>query len=150
MLPYTLILLMACYVTMAYSLPATATPASILSVATPAIAPRLDPEDLDAAPVNLKDDSPTTTIMASSANIAPRQQSIPPYTPIVTPAPDQDAQLASLGYYQTTYYACNTIDGKERCGWHIPVMKAGARKIGEKTEVVVGLIAGLVIFWILL
>ncbi|KAH6897332.1 hypothetical protein B0T10DRAFT_455198 [Thelonectria olida] len=51
------------------------------------------------------------------------QQSIPPYTAIVTAAPTQDEALASLGYYQTTYYECRTRDGHEHCGWHIPVRK---------------------------
>ncbi|KAF5639602.1 hypothetical protein F25303_7397 [Fusarium sp. NRRL 25303] len=68
------------------------------------------------------------------------------FNPPVTAAPDQAEQLASMGWAQTTYYECKTRDGKERCGWHIPVYKAGAE--GRQAEivhwkVVVGIALGL-------
>ncbi|EFY91162.1 hypothetical protein MAC_02833 [Metarhizium acridum CQMa 102] len=67
----------------------------------------------------------------------------PAYTPIVTPAPDQDAVLASQGYRQVTYYTCNTIAGNEHCGWHVPVVKAqGVRRDSATVWVVVGCLAG--------
>ncbi|KHN94864.1 uncharacterized protein MAM_07283 [Metarhizium album ARSEF 1941] len=67
----------------------------------------------------------------------------PAYTPIVTPAPDQDAALASQGYKQLTYYACNTVAGSEHCGWHLPVVKAqGVRRDSATVWLVVGCLAG--------
>ena len=143
-------------ITLVYGLPATTTLDSISSGATSASLPRQNlekhasnPEPTSAELSDHESTSPTVTI-PTGGEIVVRQQSIPPYTPIVTPAPDQDAKLSSLRYYQVTYYTCNTIGGKESCGWHIPVMEAGAAKIGERTEVVLGVIIGLVIFWILL
>ncbi|CEJ80590.1 hypothetical protein VHEMI00766 [[Torrubiella] hemipterigena] len=52
--------------------------------------------------------------------------SIPAYTPIVTPAPDQAAILSKMGYKQETYYSCNTFDGQQHCGWHVPIVQAVA------------------------
>ncbi|KAM4057450.1 hypothetical protein HRG_010813 [Hirsutella rhossiliensis] len=52
----------------------------------------------------------------------------PPYVPIVTPAPDQDAVLARQGLRQETYYACNTVGGdgaSAHCGWHVPLVRTG-------------------------
>lgn len=154
MLPYTWIIFLACCVTFAYGLPATTTPAP---ETTPTAISRLDIGDIIPALECLRTGfqnpehaSPTASVTTPSANIVARQQTIPAYTPIVTPAPDQAEKLASLGYYQTTYYACNVVGGKELCGWHIPIMKAGAGRIGERTEVLLGLVLGLVIFWILL
>lgn len=156
MLPYTLTLLLVWYITTAYGLPASPTPTSILSEVTPTSIP--DPSLENVVPAlgqlrsgipGIENASPTAT-KTSHEEVVARQQTIPAYTPIATPAPDQDEKLASLGYYQTTYYACHTRDGRESCGWHIPIMKAGAGRIGEKTEVLLGLVIGLVIFWILL
>ncbi|KPM40233.1 hypothetical protein AK830_g6322 [Neonectria ditissima] len=108
-LPYTLIA--ACLASTATALPATTTRG------TPAVATHNTP-------------SATGTSAGSSAHLRPRQSSPeddpPPYVPIVTAAPTQDAALASLGYYQTTYYECHTRGGEEHCGWHIPVVKDNA------------------------
>lgn len=70
----------------------------------------------------------------------PAEPTTPAYTPIVTPGPDQDKILSSMGYYQTTFYTCNTYpSGQEHCGWHVPVLKAeGAR---TETGVVVMVVA---------
>ncbi|KAF5019545.1 hypothetical protein F66182_8438 [Fusarium sp. NRRL 66182] len=68
------------------------------------------------------------------------------FNPPVTAAPTQSEALASLGWQQTTYYECRTRDGRERCGWHIPVYKAGAEgRRGEIVgwKVVVGIALGL-------
>ncbi|GKU03706.1 unnamed protein product [Fusarium langsethiae] len=68
------------------------------------------------------------------------------FNPPVTAAPDQAEKLASMGWRQTTYYECKTRDGKERCGWHIPVYKAAAEgRRGEIVgwKVVVGIALGL-------
>lgn len=63
-----------------------------------------------------------------------------PYEPRVTAPPEQDAELASMGYYLTTYYECRTRGGNEHCGWHVPVMKAGADKEGAGLGFVVGIV----------
>ena len=68
------------------------------------------------------------------------------FNPPVTAAPDQAEKLASMGWAQTTYYECKTRDGKERCGWHIPVYKAAAQGRREEIvgwKVVVGIALGL-------
>ncbi|OAA34608.1 hypothetical protein NOR_08366 [Metarhizium rileyi] len=76
-------------------------------------------------------------------HVGRRDASIPAYTPIVTPAPDQEAVLASQGYKQETLYTCNTIGGNEHCGWHIPIVKAqGARRDSAIVWLVVGCLAG--------
>lgn len=67
---------------------------------------------------------------------------MPQYTPIVTPAPDQDAVLASQGYKQLTFYTCNTVGGEEHCGWHIPVVKAEGVRSSGVVWMVVGCLAG--------
>ncbi|TFB07538.1 hypothetical protein CCMA1212_001313 [Trichoderma ghanense] len=67
------------------------------------------------------------------ASPASEPLSVPPYKPIVTPPPDQDAQLAKMGYSMTTFYTCDTVGGKEHCGWHVPVLKADAPT--RKTDV---------------
>ncbi|CAM1509399.1 Fc.00g031380.m01.CDS01 [Cosmosporella sp. VM-42] len=109
------------------------------------------PSNLGAAlselPNLLPTTKPTTTATATASigeddELLARQQTIPAYTPIVTPAPDQDEQLASLGYYQQTYYTCNTIGGNEHCGWHIPVVKAAAGRVGGRVGAVLGVAAG--------
>ncbi|KAK7416902.1 hypothetical protein QQZ08_011843 [Neonectria magnoliae] len=106
-LPYTLIAVYWASTTAA--LPATTTPATSTTTAA------------QGTP------SPTNP---TSGHLRPRQSSPeddpPPYEAIVTAAPTQDAALASLGYYQTTYYECRTRGGKEHCGWHIPVLKDSA------------------------
>jgi len=75
----------------------------------------------------------------------------PPYRPIVTPPPDQAERLASMGYRQETFYTCNTIGGKEHCGWHNPIVAAadaaparrGGRAAGTGAVVAaVGCLAG--------
>ncbi|KAM0353019.1 hypothetical protein ACHAPU_001905 [Fusarium lateritium] len=68
------------------------------------------------------------------------------FNPPVTAAPTQEEELASLGWKQTTYYECKTRDGKERCGWHIPVYKAAAQGRGGEIvgwKVIVGIALGL-------
>ncbi|KAK1247569.1 hypothetical protein MKX07_002478 [Trichoderma sp. CBMAI-0711] len=67
------------------------------------------------------------------ASPASEPLSVPPYKPIVTPPPDQDAQLAKMGYSMTTFYTCDTVGGQEHCGWHVPVLKADAPT--RKTDV---------------
>lgn len=47
----------------------------------------------------------------------------PPYAPVVTPPPDQDARLAGQGYRQDTYYTCRTVAGSAHCGWHVPLVR---------------------------
>ncbi|KAL7805731.1 hypothetical protein V8C26DRAFT_424535 [Trichoderma gracile] len=67
------------------------------------------------------------------ASPASEPLSVPPYKPIVTPPPDQDEQLAKMGYSMTTFYTCDTVGGQEHCGWHVPVLKADAPT--RKTDV---------------
>jgi hypothetical protein len=81
------------------------------------------------------------TLLAAERRDAP----VPEYTPIVTPAPDQEAVLASQGYKQLTFYSCNTIAGSEHCGWHVPVVKAQAvtsRRDSGTVWMVVACLAG--------
>ncbi|KAK7402440.1 hypothetical protein QQX98_011801 [Neonectria punicea] len=112
-LPYTLIAMYLASTTAA--LPATTTPATPTTTAA---------QDTP---------SPTDPTIQHSANLQPRQSNPeddpPPYEAIVTAAPTQDEALASLGYYQTTYYECRTRGGKEHCGWHIPVLKDSAAAV---------------------
>ncbi|UNI21236.1 hypothetical protein JDV02_007245 [Purpureocillium takamizusanense] len=76
--------------------------------------------------------SPTTTTTTQSSGpvFSPLHQRDdappPPYQPIVTPPPDQAERLASMGYRQETFYTCNTVGGREHCGWHNPVVVAAA------------------------
>lgn len=76
--------------------------------------------------------APTQTVHARACAVTARQdtnyneQNPPPFNPPVTAAPTQEEALASLGWKQSTYYECRTRGGQERCGWHIPVYKAGA------------------------
>ncbi|KAK0387477.1 hypothetical protein NLU13_5789 [Sarocladium strictum] len=76
-------------------------------------------------------------------------EGIPPYTAIVTAAPNNDAALASQGWYQTTYYECRTRGGEEHCGWHVPVrqMAGGQRAIerGGMVCTVIAVVLGIVI-----
>ncbi|KAJ6437253.1 acyl-CoA dehydrogenase family protein [Purpureocillium lavendulum] len=58
----------------------------------------------------------------------------PPYRPIVTPPPDQADRLASMGYRQETFYTCNTIGGREHCGWHNPIVAAADAAPGRRTR----------------
>ncbi|QUC23432.1 uncharacterized protein UV8b_07673 [Ustilaginoidea virens] len=67
----------------------------------------------------------------------------PGYTPVATPPPGQDAALASLGYKQETYYTCNSVGGREHCGWHVPIVKAqGVRRDSGTVVAVVACLAG--------
>ena len=75
--------------------------------------------------------------------------SIPPYTAIVTAAPNNDAALASLGWYQTTYYECRTRGGEEHCGWHVPVRKSGALGRGDGRRDMVRMMGLAVVFSVL-
>ncbi|KAK1997341.1 hypothetical protein LX36DRAFT_711700 [Colletotrichum falcatum] len=50
--------------------------------------------------------------------------SLLPAAPGVTPRPEPN--LAEMGYYQTTYYACVTQEASVHCGWHRPIMVAPA------------------------
>ncbi|KAF4946583.1 hypothetical protein FSARC_14171 [Fusarium sarcochroum] len=93
---------------------------------------------------------PDTTINPDDALLIERQErnnaNPSVFNPPVTAAPTQAEALASLGWEQTTYYECKTRGGKERCGWHIPVYKAGAEgRRGEIVgwKVVVGIALGL-------
>ncbi|KAK2599020.1 hypothetical protein QQS21_005486 [Conoideocrella luteorostrata] len=68
---------------------------------------------------------------------------VPEYTPVVTPPPNQDAALASMGYKQLTYYTCNTVGGNEHCGWHVPIVKAqGVKRDSGTVWIVVVSLAG--------
>ncbi|KAL7933095.1 hypothetical protein V8C35DRAFT_304908 [Trichoderma chlorosporum] len=64
-----------------------------------------------------------------------------PYKPIVTPPPDQDAQLANMGYSMTTFYTCDTIGGQEHCGWHVPVLKADGPTTRTDVRVVLAVVS---------
>ncbi|KYK54038.1 hypothetical protein DCS_05992 [Drechmeria coniospora] len=70
---------------------------------------------------------------------------IPPYTPIVTPSPDQSAILAAYSFRQETYYECRTRDGAEHCGWHIPLVKAEAGGPGLGTVASTGAVVAAVL-----
>lgn len=101
------------------------------------------PQDSNQASVVQRHELPTTSQQAlptQELQQVPTQADTPAYTPIVTPGPDQDKILSSMGYYQTTFYTCNTYpSGQEHCGWHVPVLKAeGAR---TETGVVVMVVA---------
>ncbi|KAF7547869.1 hypothetical protein G7Z17_g7446 [Cylindrodendrum hubeiense] len=117
MLPYTIMAL--CLANIAAALPATTTPTSTVTTT------ELAPLPTETNPENL-----------STGHLQPRQSNPeddpPPYVAIVTAAPTQDAALASLGYVQTTYYACQTRDGTAHCGWHIPVMKAASAGVARR------------------
>lgn len=70
------------------------------------------------------------------------QQPPPAYTPVVTKSPSDQAAFLSKGLRQTTFYACRTADnGKEHCGWHVPIVQAAAtaRKTTE-TGIVVAVV----------
>ncbi|RSL97181.1 hypothetical protein CEP52_011050 [Fusarium oligoseptatum] len=92
--------------------------------------------------------SPTRTEHARACAVTARQntnyneQNPPPFNPPVTAAPTQEDALASLGWKQSTYYECRTRGGQERCGWHIPVYKAGAVERGSNLGL---LVAGVVV-----
>ncbi|PTB68423.1 hypothetical protein BBK36DRAFT_1795 [Trichoderma citrinoviride] len=75
------------------------------------------------------------------ASPASEPLSIPPYKPIVTPPPDQDAQLAEMGYSMTTFYTCDTVGGQEHCGWHVPVLKADAPTRRTDVRVVLAVVS---------
>lgn len=123
-LPYMVALI---FLTLAAALPASTTTPSTAMVTTPAA--MLVPTQ-------------AVHVLAQQQ----QQQQPPPYDPVVTAAPGQDAALASLGYYQTTYYACNTIGGSEHCGWHVPILEvsgAAERGCGSwRVVVVVMVVAG--------
>lgn len=90
--------------------------------------------------IDQNEDKFPETVPVTAAEVAPA------YTPIVTPAPNQDALLAGKGYQQITYYSCTTRraqqqqrrqdapptsgdstseedDVVEHCGWHVPLVK---------------------------
>ena len=160
MLPYTTtittILAWFIFTTATLAMPAFTTPTTVPRLSTSSYERNANalPSDLGVAlsqlPKLLPTTKPTntstttTTTAAADEELLARQQTIPAYTPIVTPAPDQAEQLASLGYYQQTYYTCNTIGGNEHCGWHIPVVKAAAGRVGGRVGVVLGVAAGVV------
>jgi hypothetical protein len=58
----------------------------------------------------------------------------------VTAAPNNDAALASQGWYQTTYYECRTRGGEEHCGWHVPVRQIAGGQRSRGREGVVGMV----------
>ncbi|KAG9255700.1 uncharacterized protein F5Z01DRAFT_673001 [Emericellopsis atlantica] len=73
----------------------------------------------------------------------------PAYTPIATPAPNQDEVLRSKGFYQTTVYKCQTRrDGDEKCGWYTPILKAEARR-ELSMGVVLGTVSGAALIFVL-
>lgn len=65
----------------------------------------------------------------------------PDHKPTATVPRDQAAFLASKSHQQTTYYRCPPNGGEERCGWHVPVVKAEAPR-GVDTGVVVAAVFG--------
>jgi hypothetical protein len=109
----------------------------------------LPTQTLEAQPApTLSHSLPDTTSMPDSLEERQERNNANPsvFNPPVTAAPDQAEKLASMGWRQTTYYECKTRDGKERCGWHIPVYKAAAQgRRGEIVgwKVVVGIALGL-------
>jgi hypothetical protein len=79
----------------------------------------------------------------------PKSNKPPAYTPIATPALNQDAMLRRKGYYQTTFYKCQTMrDGDEKCGWYTPILKAEARK-ELSIGVVMGTVSGVALIFVL-
>ncbi|PHH72442.1 hypothetical protein CDD80_4545 [Ophiocordyceps camponoti-rufipedis] len=95
--------------------------------------------------------SPITVILLAvifalgcASAVETQTQPPPAYVPIVTPAPDQDAILASQGYRQETFYACRTVGDKEHCGWHVPIVRAGATAKGFGVSGVVAVVVGFV------
>lgn len=81
---------------------------------------------------------------ASSDTSSNKEPSSPPeYVPLVTPAPDQDAALASKGFRQVTFYTCNTVAGQQHCGWHVPIVKAqGIKRDSGTVFLAVAVLAG--------
>lgn len=71
-----------------------------------------DEDDDDSGAV-----TPTTT-MAQVQAVAAQATEAPPAN-----VPEADADLARLGYSQTTYYACETFARATHCGWHVPVVE---------------------------
>lgn len=68
--------------------------------------------------------------------------------PEITTEPDTDSTTeVDINYVQTTYYSCVTIGTYSHCGWHIPILEAGAQRAGNGVSVAiragtVALIAG--------
>ncbi|EHK25829.1 uncharacterized protein TRIVIDRAFT_229760 [Trichoderma virens Gv29-8] len=88
--------------------------------------------------IQLQDQDADAGIDPESAAASPPP---PPYKPIVTPPPDQDAQLAKMGYSMTTFYTCDTIGGQEHCGWHVPVLKADGPTTRTDVRVVLAVVS---------
>ena len=79
----------------------------------------------------------------------PKSNAPPAYTPKATPAPNQDEMLRSKGFYQTTFYKCQTRrDGDEKCGWYTPVVKAEARR-EFNLGLVMGTLSGVALIFVL-
>lgn len=139
MLPYTFTLILGWLLTLAACLPATTTPTTPEKSSAPQ--PNLDGLRSLLEPVRSAwpTAAPTSTTEDGDAIVA-RQEAVPAYTPIVTPSPNQDEELASLGWRQTTFYECRTRGGNEHCGWRTPVMRAAGERVGVR-----GWMGGLVV-----
>ncbi|KAI1140027.1 hypothetical protein F5Y05DRAFT_304258 [Hypoxylon sp. FL0543] len=69
--------------------------------------------------------------------------------PKITPSPELDPPGANFHemdekYVQTTYWSCVTFPLETHCGWHQPILDAGAGKIGCEGSGQVALRAGVV------
>ncbi|KAF4582271.1 hypothetical protein GQ602_006895 [Ophiocordyceps camponoti-floridani] len=87
--------------------------------------------------------------LGRASAVETRTQPPPAYLPVVTPAPDQEAILASQGYRQETFYACRTVGGSQHCGWHVPIVRASATAQGFGLRGVVALVVGFVAGFVL-
>ncbi|KAL2204321.1 hypothetical protein CC79DRAFT_1325081 [Sarocladium strictum] len=102
---------------------AMAIPTLPTATSTQAYSTSLPPTNIGAP----RSTQPADTLLARDPQ---ELESIPPYTAIVTAAPDQDVVLASQGWYQTTYFECRTWGGQEHCGWHVPLRQISG---GQRT-----------------
>ncbi|KAL7904925.1 hypothetical protein GGI35DRAFT_484132 [Trichoderma velutinum] len=125
-------------------------PSSVASAPSPGLGSQTPQATESAAPgaspatSTAPDRIPQHLIQLEDAGIDPESAAAslpPPYKPIVTPPPDQDSQLAKMGYSMTTFYTCDTIGGQEHCGWHVPVLKADAPTTRTDVRVVLAVVS---------
>ncbi|RFU74616.1 hypothetical protein TARUN_7630 [Trichoderma arundinaceum] len=120
------------------STPDAASSPGIRGAASAAAAETPTPARILPHPLKPVDDSSIIVHLAAAAS--PPSFSAP-YEPFVTPPPDQDADLAKMGYSMTTFYTCDTIGGQEHCGWHVPVLKADGPTTRTDVRVVLAVVS---------
>ncbi|KAI0879926.1 uncharacterized protein GGS22DRAFT_102185 [Annulohypoxylon maeteangense] len=125
----------------------------ISTVATSSIPPTQPSVSSTCAPQPKSSAAAETRCSALPSNVPTSISTASAGSPEITPSPESDSPGANfhemgVKYVQTTYWSCVTFPLETHCGWHQPILDAGAGRIrcegSGQAALRAGIVAGVV------